>query len=108
MQAHPLSSRAATDLQTFASFSGDVSGGPPPWTSVAESSGLAHDAGNLLAALSLYCDLLSVPGVLKPEHRHYAEELHLLANRSSRLLNRLLGREEPCVVAEEWTRPVEC
>ena len=36
---------------------------------VAEGAGLAHDAGNLLGALSLYSDLLAMPGVLHEEHR---------------------------------------
>jgi signal transduction histidine kinase len=62
----------------------------PPATSLAETSGLAHDAGNLLAALGLYCDLLNVPGVLRPEHQHYATELRLISDRSSQLIHRLL------------------
>ena len=45
---------------------------------VAEGAGLAHDAGNLLGALSLYSDLLAMPGVLNEEHREYANELRLL------------------------------
>ncbi len=57
---------------------------------VAEHAGLAHDAGNLLGALQIYCDLLSVPGVLRPEHRHYAQDLHLIAARSTTLIRRLL------------------
>jgi nitrogen-specific signal transduction histidine kinase len=61
-----------------------------PETGVAESAGLAHDAGNLLGALRLYCDLLSAPGVLRPEHRHYAADLSLIASRSSALIRRLL------------------
>ena len=61
-----------------------------PSPSVAETSGLAHDAGNLLAALGLYCDLLKVPGVLRPEHQHYATELHLISTRSAALIRRLL------------------
>jgi hypothetical protein len=62
-----------------------------PAPSLAETSGLAHDAGNLLAALGLYCDLLKVPGVLRPEHQHYATELALIADRSTRLIRRLLA-----------------
>ena len=66
---------------------------PPsqPTPSVAETSGLAHDAGNLLAALGLYCDLLNLPGVLRPEHQHYATELRLISDRSSTLIRRLLA-----------------
>jgi signal transduction histidine kinase len=52
--------------------------------------GLSHDALNLLGAVSLYCDLLSAPGVLKPEHRHYAEELRIVGTRSSALVARLM------------------
>ena len=63
----------------------------PTTPSVAESSGLAHDAGNLLAALGLYSDLLSVPGVLRPEHLHYATELRLISNRSADLIRRLIA-----------------
>jgi signal transduction histidine kinase len=58
---------------------------------IAQSSGLAHDAGNLLGSLQLYCELLSMPGVLSPEHRHYASDLQLIASRSSALIRRLLS-----------------
>jgi len=57
---------------------------------VAQSEGLLHDAQNLLGAVGLYCDLLSAPGVLKPEHRRYAVELRLAGARSSALLRRLV------------------
>jgi signal transduction histidine kinase len=64
---------------------------------IAHGAGLAHDAGNLLGALGLYCDLLRMPGVLGPEHRHYATELGLIASRSSELIQRLLAapRDQP-------------
>jgi signal transduction histidine kinase len=55
-----------------------------------DNAGLAHDAGNLLQALGLYCDLLLQPGVLRPEHIHYATELRLISSRSSELIRRLL------------------
>jgi signal transduction histidine kinase len=62
-----------------------------PTSVVAPSpSGLAHDARNLIGAVSLYCDLLSSPGVLKPEHIHYARELRLLGARSGALMQRLM------------------
>ena len=57
---------------------------------VAHGLGLAHDVRNLIGALGLYCDLLSRPGVLKPEHAHYATELNLLGTRSATLLHRLM------------------
>jgi signal transduction histidine kinase len=62
-----------------------------PSSGLADSTGLAHDAGNFLVALGLYCDLLSAPGVLRPEHRHYAEELTVISNVSSKLIRRLLA-----------------
>jgi len=54
--------------------------------------GLLHDARNLIGALGLYCDLLSMPGVLKPEHRHYAEEVRLLGARSAAMIQQLMGQ----------------
>jgi signal transduction histidine kinase len=60
-------------------------------TLLADGPGLAHDAGNLLGALGLYCELLALPGVLREEHRHYAEELRLLSGRSRVLIDRLLN-----------------
>ena len=58
---------------------------------VAEGAGLAHDAGNLLGALSLYSDLLAMPGVLTEEHREYAAELRMLSDRSWAMINRLVN-----------------
>ncbi|MBS1801540.1 MAG: HAMP domain-containing histidine kinase [Acidobacteria bacterium] len=60
-----------------------------PVVSVADGAGLAHDAGNLLSALSLYADMLSLPGVLHDEYREYASELRLLSERSSAMIARL-------------------
>jgi signal transduction histidine kinase len=56
---------------------------------VALATALAHDAGNLLSALSLYSELLCFSGVLHENHRHYAEDLKLLAVRSQALIERL-------------------
>jgi len=55
-----------------------------------QDGGLRHDAHNLMGALRLYCDLLSMPGVLKPEHSHYAEELRLLSKRNEELIEHLI------------------
>jgi signal transduction histidine kinase len=54
------------------------------------NEGLLHDARNLMGAIGLYCDLLSMPGVLRLEHRQYADELRLLGARSGALIERLL------------------
>jgi signal transduction histidine kinase len=58
---------------------------------VAEGAGLAHDAGNLLGALSLYSDLLALPGVLTEEHREYAAELRMISDRSWAMIDRLVN-----------------
>jgi signal transduction histidine kinase len=50
---------------------------------------LAHDARNMVTALSLYCDLLEEPGVLSASHRHYGSELRLVAEASRRLVEKL-------------------
>lgn len=52
--------------------------------------GLLHDARNLVGTIGLYCDLLSMPGVLKPEHRQYPEERRLLGARSKSLIDHLM------------------
>jgi signal transduction histidine kinase len=62
-----------------------------PVFGVAEGAGLAHDAGNLLGALSLYSDLLAMPGVLHEEHREYASELRMLSDRSWAMIDRLVN-----------------
>ena len=54
-----------------------------------QSDGLLHDARNLMGTLGLYCDLLSMPGVLKPEHREYANDLRLVGTHSGALIERL-------------------
>ena len=123
MQAHPLSSKAARIPSTSLPASSRISvsasipdpshtrvpligaSAPTPeiTTTVSDAIGLAHDAGNFLAALGLYCDLLSVPGVLRPEHKHYATELSLISNRSSTLIQRLLT--EPLTTALNSPQP---
>src|SRR5258708_2144577 len=70
---------------------------------VAEGAGLAHDAGNLLGALSLYSDLLAMPGVLNEEHREYANELRLLSDRSWAMINRLVNHSRSGLPAEKQT-----
>ncbi len=52
---------------------------------------VAHDARNMVTALSLYCDLLDEPGVLTEPFRHYACELRLVAEGSRRLVEKLSG-----------------
>jgi signal transduction histidine kinase len=70
---------------------------------VAEGAGLAHDAGNLLGALSLYSDLLAMPGVLSEEHREYAAELRMLSDRSWAMINRLVNHSRSGLPAKVQT-----
>jgi signal transduction histidine kinase len=61
-----------------------------PCSAADRGEGLLHDARNLMGALGLYCDLLSMPGVLKPEHRHYSTEVRLLGARSAAMIQQLM------------------
>jgi len=74
---------------------------PPPSPDLAQGEGLLHDVRNLMGALGLYCDLLSVTGVLKPEHRHYATDLRLLGTRSGAMIERLM---HPTVAQGGWSK----
>jgi signal transduction histidine kinase len=76
-------------------------GFPVVCAETAQDEGLLHDARNLLGAIGLYCDLLSMADVLKPEHRHYAEELRLLGTRSGALIQRLMEHRMQSAPAQE-------
>ena len=71
------------------------------------SAGLAHDARNMLAAMDIYCELLSTPGVLKPEHQHFLSELRLLRDSSGQLLDRLLVEALRSVSTGAVSKPQE-
>jgi signal transduction histidine kinase len=60
-------------------------------TRILRHQGLVHDARNLIGAIGLYCDLLSLPGALQPEYRSYLEELRLLGERSNALFDGLMA-----------------
>ncbi|MGA7524159.1 MAG: sensor histidine kinase [Acidobacteriaceae bacterium] len=66
-------------------------------------AGIAHDARNLVTALGLCAELVSEPGVLAPEHGHFAGEIRSLAEASGRLVQRLaeLAHPEMAVRVEE-------
>jgi DNA-binding NtrC family response regulator/signal transduction histidine kinase len=51
---------------------------------------VAHDARNMVAALSVYCDLLEQPGVLARRFAHYGSELRLVTAASRKLVERLM------------------
>src|SRR3974377_2049624 len=52
-------------------------------------SEVAHDVRNMVAALSLYCELLKQPGVLAESYAHYGDELQQVASASERLAEKL-------------------
>jgi signal transduction histidine kinase len=79
--------------------------GSPTPEGVAQGEGLLHDARNLMGAVGLYCDLLLVPGVLKPQHRRYAEELRLLGAQSGALMERLSLNSLPEAGPGAWRPP---
>jgi signal transduction histidine kinase len=78
---------------------------------VAQNEGLLNDARNLMGAIGLYCELLSMPGVLHPEHHHYAQELRLLGTRSGAMIDQLmqswLAQGEPRCLAASATLEAE-
>lgn len=69
---------------------------PAEPTAQMQGEALLHDARNLIGTLGLYCDLLSMPGVLKPQHRQYADDLRLVSTRSEALIERLVARAIGC------------
>jgi signal transduction histidine kinase len=72
---------------------------------------VAHDARNMLAALSLYCELLEAPGVLNAAYAHYSGELRLVAAASRRLVEKLVALDSrltaphPAVSASSAAEP---
>lgn len=75
---------------------------------------VAHDARNMVAALSLYCEMLEEPGVLAFPFAHYGSELRLVTAASRRLVERLMvlhtngadadGSKADCIRdAERWS-----
>src|SRR5579859_8196037 len=58
---------------------------------VDDLASVAHDACNMLTALGLYCELLDEPGVLRPVHRHYVDELRMVAASGRKLVEKLTG-----------------
>jgi hypothetical protein len=50
----------------------------------------AYAARDLMGQLGIYCDLLSMPGVLKPEERCSADELRVLCTRGLALIEHLM------------------
>lgn len=61
---------------------------------------VAHDARNMVTALTLYCDLLEEPGVLAPPFVHYGHELRLVAAASRRLVEKLVALDAQAAQGE--------
>lgn len=80
---------------TVAAFHASESTGCGGVRSDCSAAGISHDVRNMLAALNLYCDLLSEPAVLTPSYRHYAEELRLVTRAGGSLLERLARLATP-------------
>ena len=54
-------------------------------------AGIAHDARNLVTALGLCAELMSEPGVLAPQHGHFATEIRSITAASASLVERIAG-----------------
>jgi signal transduction histidine kinase len=54
-------------------------------------AGIAHDGRNLVTALGLCAELMSEPGVLAPQHGHFAAEIRSITTASSSLVERIAG-----------------
>jgi signal transduction histidine kinase len=61
----------------------------PPFGFGAGLQEIAHDARSMVTALGLYCELLAEAGVLAVAHRHYLDELRLLAAANRQLVEKL-------------------
>lgn len=86
-----------------------VSSLPPVPSPIAnQSAGFAHDARNVLAAMDVYCELLGGPGVLNPQYRHLVDELRLLRESSSSLMDRLLMQVMPASSVHSALQDREC
>jgi len=56
---------------------------------------LAHDARNIVSALTLFSELLSTPGVLKNKHSHRAQELQVIVNCATQIIDRMARAKGP-------------
>src|SRR5690242_15704166 len=66
---------------------------------------LAHDARNVLSGLMLYSELLAAPGVLNPEHGHYARELETITGTAAWLLEKMVETTATSTAARPAKRP---
>ena len=73
-------------------------------------STLTHDARNMVAALTLYSEILAEPGVLSLAARHHADELKLIAANFQRLVEKLslLGARDAVCAAHPILHPAPC
>jgi signal transduction histidine kinase len=54
-------------------------------------AGIAHDARNLVTALGLCAEMIGEPGVLAPQHGHFAAEIRSITSASASLVERIGG-----------------
>lgn len=87
----PIQERASKEALMFATDLRKPEMLPTLRVGADDLAGIAHDACNMLTALGLYCELLDEPGVLQPTHRHYVEELRMVAASGRKLVEKLTG-----------------
>lgn len=64
-------------------------------------SAIAHDARNVVTALSLCSELIAEPGVLGAGHGHYAQEIRSIAEVAGQLVRRLSAYTRTTSYAQE-------
>jgi signal transduction histidine kinase len=82
---------------------------PPTPTAVAAQAtgqslalaGIAHDARNLVTALTLCADLIAEPGVLAAGHEHFANDVRSIADASGYLTRRLSALSRTATLASQ-------
>jgi signal transduction histidine kinase len=64
-------------------------------------AGIAHDARNLVTALTLCADLIAEPGVLAPGNAHLAGDVRSIADASGYLMRRLSALSRTATLASQ-------
>jgi signal transduction histidine kinase len=83
---------------------------PPPTPTAAATqeagqslalAGIAHDARNLVTALTLCADLIAEPGVLAEGHEHLANDVRSITDASAYLMRRLSALSRTATLASQ-------
>jgi signal transduction histidine kinase len=81
--------RAGAFVKVHAARAATSTNAPAPQPESLEC--LAHDLRNVFSSLLLYGHLLSAPGVLGPQHSHFAPELESMTQNAAALMEKILA-----------------